>query len=96
MPRDDVKINGCSNSYNNDNKQTKREWKLVTHSTTQQPERLYPESVISLQSCIITTTDFTLLLCQIVSISVERDLFVNWDFGLKPRLEYKNRKEVIW
>ena len=33
------------------------------------------------------------LLCRIVSVSTEQGLFIDWDFGPKHRLEYKNEKK---
>ena len=36
----------------------------------------------------------SVLLCRIVSISTEQDLFINWDFGPKYRSKYRNKKEV--
>ena len=36
----------------------------------------------------------SVLLSRIVSISIEQDLFINWNFGPKHRSKYGNKREV--
>ena len=61
-----------------------------------------PNKLIIISFPFLLSKDFSpkyhlfdsLLLSWIVSISIEQDLFINWDFGPKLRSEYRNKKKV--